>query len=140
MPELAKFPAPVARSVALKVPQVRVLMVLLPDGDEPPLGTIHRFHLAEMAGFIPTTGTINRVLNGIVTQNCTSGAAHPGLLALGLVEKVVVDLDGMASDSYRITRAGIKAVREWLLVNKVPPKRDEKSCVNRRYVDDATSD
>lgn len=137
MPELRSFP-PKPTTHTLKVPQARVLAVLCPDeGDDPPLGTVPRFTLAAAAGFIPTTGTINRVLNGIVTLNCTTGAPHPGLLTLGLIEKVVLDLDGQTTDSYRITRAGIKAIRAWLAVNKLPPKRDEKSSINTRYVDDS---
>lgn len=135
MPELRSFPPTTAPT--LKVPQARVLAVLCPDvGDDPPLGTVPRFELAAAAGFVPTTGTINRVLNGIQSLNSTSGAPHPGLLSLGLVEKVIIDLDGQSSDSYRITRAGIRAIRAWLLHNQLPPKRDEKSCVNTRYAND----
>lgn len=134
MPELSKLPAnPVAPTFVLKVPQVRVLVALLPDeGDDPPLGTVPRFELAIAAGITPTTGTINRALNGI-PKGSSSGDAHDGLLAMGLVEKVVLDLDGRMEDSYRITRAGIAAAREWLKHNRLPPTRDAASCTNARY-------
>lgn len=135
MPTLNTFPT--KPTSQLKVPQVRVLVALMPDeGDEPPPGTMPRQLLAKTAGFIPTTGTINRVLHGIQNKNSTSGAAHPGLLELGLMEKVDIDLDGRTVDTYRITRAGIVAVRDWLSHNELPPKRDEESSTNLRYADD----
>jgi hypothetical protein len=128
MPELAKVPPP------LKVPQARVLAALCPEAgvDDPPLGTVPRAALAEAAGILPTTGTINRVLNGI-PDGSSSGASHPGLVETGLIERVELDLDGRATDSYRITRAGIAAVRAWLATNELPPLRDAESCTNRRY-------
>lgn len=121
----------------LKIPQARVLAVLCPDtGDAPPLGTIPRAVLAEAAGFVPTSGTMSKVLNGIQNPNSSTGKQQDGLLQYGYIEKVYVELDGATADSYRITRAGIRAIRAWLAVNQLPAKRDEALCTNQRYAGD----
>lgn len=119
----------------LNVPQVRVLVALLPDDDsnEPPLGTMPRALLAEAAGFVPTSGTMSKVLNGIQNPNSSTGKKHDGLMQFKFIEKVMVDLDGISVDSYRITRSGIEAVRSWLKENTLPEKRDEVLSTNKRY-------
>lgn len=119
----------------LNVPQVRVLVALLPDdgSNEPPLGTMPRALLAESAGFVPTSGTMSKVLNGIQNPNSSTGKKHDGLLQFKYIEKVMVDLDGIAVDSYRITREGIAAARSWLSQNTLPEKRDETLSTNKRY-------
>lgn len=126
--------------IILKVPQVRVLVALLPEGDEPPLGTLPRAKLAEAAGFVPTSGTMSKVLNGIQNPNSSTGKQQDGLMQYGYIQKVDVDLDGQTADSYRITKTGIAAVRAWLAINQLPPKRDEKLCTNQRYAGDDLSD
>lgn len=140
MPKFVTDFVPTAKHTpTLKVPQARVLAVLCPDeGDDPPLGTVGRNTLLSAAGFLPTSGMVNRVLGGI-GKGSSSGTPHPGLLALGLVEQVTLDLDGRTLLSYRITRAGIVAIRNWLTTNKLPPKRDEKACTNQRYVNDSAN-
>ena len=136
MPTLNTFPTAKPQS-QLKVPQVRVLVALMPDeGDEPPPGTISRRNLAIAAGPIPTSGTMSKVLNGIQNPESSTGKQCDGLFQYGYIERVDVDLDGQVVDSYRITRAGLAAVREWLANNTLPPKRDEKMSTNRRYTSD----
>ena len=126
MPELYTPPA-------LKLPQARVLAVLVPDvGDDPPLGTVPRAALAEAAGFIPTSGTMSKVLNGIQNPESSTGKQQDGLLQYGYIERVTIDLDGMTTDAYRITRSGIRAIRLWLASNELPAKRDEALCTNRK--------
>ena len=117
----------------LNVPQVRVLVALLPEDDEPPLGTMPRAVLAAAAGFVPTSGTMSKVLNGIQNPNSSTGKQHDGLMQFKYIEKVMVDLDGIAVDSYRITRSGIEAVHSWLKENTLPEKRDEVLSTNKRY-------
>lgn len=122
-------------SLTLKIPQARVLQALLPinpkvDQDDWPL--YNRVVLAEYAGFNPTTGTINRVLNGIPAGS-SSGAPHPGLITRGLMVVIAVQSDGVSQDHYRITPLGVEAIRAFLATNTIPDTRDKASCTNDRY-------
>lgn len=130
-------PRVVKPSLTLKIPQARVLKALLPinpkaDHHDWPL--YNRVTLAEYAGFNPTTGTINRVLNG-VPEGSSSGASHPGLLERGLLTSLSVNSDGVAQAHYRITPLGIEAIIVFLATNTIPDTRDKTSCVNDRYQD-----
>lgn len=51
------------------------------------------------AGYSPTN-SLNRLLNG----------GQRGLLQLGLIEAVVLDVDGVSEVNYRITRKGIECL------------------------------
>lgn len=122
----------------LRIPQARVLKALAPPDGQPEWAwpTLPRFELAEAAGFVPTTGTINRVLNG-VPPGSSSGASHPGLLELGLIKKTALVLDGgIVEANYQITAAGIAALKRFLAKHKgvVPKARTKESCINSRYV------
>ncbi len=109
----------------IKLPQARVLSVLLPEhGDNPPVGTIPRAVLAAEAGFVPTSGTMSKVLR---SKDGT------GLLQTGLVDLVQLDLDGVTADAYRITRKGIQVMRDWLRHNELPPLKDATLCTNDRF-------
>lgn len=124
--------------LALKIPQARVLKALLPinpkaDQEDWPL--YNRVVLAEYSGFNPTTGTINRVLNG-VPPGSSSGAAHPGLLDRKLMIMIPVNSDGVAQAHYRITPFGIDAIVAFLATNVMPDTRDKASCTNDRYAVD----
>lgn len=86
-------------------PQVRTLAALMPahPGDPPsewPLYT--RAALRIRCGLSPTN-SMNRILHGVRD----GPAAHPGLIQLGLVEEVRLDVDGTAEYDYRITQEGI---------------------------------
>ena len=126
---------PVAKR-RLRTPQARVMAALVskyPDdpADEWPLLT--RPRLAVRAGYTAISGTVTRALNGI-RAGSSSGDPHPGLLALGYVEEVPVDVDGVTETNYRATAAGVRAYWAYLASGgKLPPVRDAAVCTNDRY-------
>ena len=131
-------PRDIKPSLDLKIPQARVLKALLPTN--PKLDPIdwplyNRVTLAEYAGFNPTTGTINRVLNG-VPEGSSSGAPHKGLLERGLMQVIHIDSDGISQAHYRITPLGVEAIVAYLAFNVIPGTRDKASCTNGRYIVD----
>lgn len=117
-------------AIELRIPQVRTLAVLA--GEEGVL--LSREKLAERAGFSVISGTITRVLNGI-RRGSSSGEAHAGLLELGLVERIDLEVEeGLIETSYRITGKGERAYREWIARNGQPGEgRDKKASINKRY-------
>lgn len=112
----------------LRTPQVRVLQALvdaLLDGRE----SLSRKDLNEQAGFTGVSGTLTRVLNGL-REGSSSGAAHPGLIALGLVDAVRVDVSGRIEMVYRITENGLAEFEG----ARVPASmRDRAASTNHRY-------
>ena len=116
----------------LKLPQARVLNALMAcdDGANPVLS---RMQLAENAGFVPTSGTINGALHGIADGSST-GKPHMGLIDLGYVSRLPLDVDGAVEIHYQITSLGIEALEKYLSDGgKLPPVRDKAASVNRRY-------
>jgi hypothetical protein len=122
----------------LRVPQARVLRALVPadhDSDPSDWPLLTRALLGQRAGFTEKSGSVTRALNGI-RAGSSSGDAHAGLVALGYVETVDIDLDGVVEVSYRATRAGVAAYLAFLASGgELPPVRDAASATNRRYVD-----
>lgn len=121
----------------MRVPQARVLKALVPAyPEDPPFEwpLVTRAMLGVRAGYTVISGTVTRALNGI-QPGSSSGDPHLGLLALGLVEVIVLDIEGVSEDNYRITAAGIRAFREYTAANgdKLPPLKDAASCTNDRY-------
>lgn len=120
----------------LRIPQARVLRALLPaDPSDPPSEwpLLNRAGLGVGAGCTPTSGTITRALNGI-REGSSSGDAHPGLLALGLVEEVAIDIEGRTEVNYRATLAGVAAYQAFVAQGgKLPPVKDAAHCTNDRY-------
>jgi hypothetical protein len=132
----------------LRVPQARVLRALMPAyPSDPPIEwpVVTRGQLNVRAGYSTAYGcssAINRALHGIPAGS-SSGAPHPGLLGLGLVEKIVFDAAWYGPDSwdggpaetvYRITAAGIRAYQAYLAHGgKLPPVKDAATCTNGRY-------
>jgi hypothetical protein len=122
----------------LRVPQARVLRVLMPADPsdhwiEWPVLT--RAQLAVRAGYTGTSGSITRVLNGIHECNRTSGDPHPGLLARGLIEEEPLDICGLIEMNYRITPAGIREYQAWVAAGgRLPAVKDAALCVNDRYL------
>lgn len=114
----------------LKIPQVRVLQCFTSGR---PLLT--RAKLAERAGFSELSGTVTRVLNGL-REGSSSGAAHPGLVALGYLERVELEVEeGVTETCYRITDAGARALVAWEAARGGKPAtmRDKTSSINHRY-------
>lgn len=109
----------------LRVPQVRVLRALARGA------VLSRPALGERAGYTAISGTITRALNGL-REGSSSGPAHPGLLAMGYIEEIVVPLDGGVTElCYRITPAGREALE--VLDGEPPDLRPREACINKRY-------
>lgn len=110
----------------LRIPQVRVLTALAGGG------LLNRPSLGEAAGYTAISGTITRALAGL-REGSSSGPAHPGLLELGYIEEINIELDGGVHElCYRITPAG-KAALAALGKVDLTQTRDKASCVNDRY-------
>lgn len=129
MPKLIK-----RETVRIPVPQLRVLAALVGDDPEGPVPLLTRAAMCERAGFSPISGTVTRVLRGLA-QDCKSGPAHPGIIELGYVSEVLLDVDGKTETSYQITDAGRAALARQLaeLGDAFPALRDKASSINRRY-------
>lgn len=120
--------------VALRVPQARLLQALVPKDPtsywtEWPL--LSRAALGVRAGYTAVSGTVNRALRGIA-RTCSTGEAHLGLLGLGLVVEVEVDVDGLRELGYRATPLGVEAYRAYLAQRggALPGHRDKAISVN----------
>lgn len=129
---------PVSRhDLTLRTPQARVLAAVipadlsLPQFDWP---VVTRARLSVKAGYTAISGTVTRALNGI-RPGCKSGPPHPGLLVRGMIEEVVLEIEGVEEVNYRITPLGIRAYTAYLEQNggSIPQGREKSSYVNDRY-------
>lgn len=111
----------------LRVPQARVLNALLRLGKG---AALTRTDLAKLAGFISTSGTINRVLHGI-SDGSSSGVPHVGLLELGYVARIAIK--GTRQMKYQITDLGIEAITRYLTTRTLPTARYKGWSINDRY-------
>lgn len=94
-----------------------------------------RAQLNKRAGFTPISGTTTRALNGI-REGSSSGKPHLGLIGLGLVKCSEVQSETGTEQVYRITAAGIRAVRAYIEERgRMPNRKDAESCVNHRYAE-----
>lgn len=122
----------------LKIPQARVLYALMPIYPDDPPGEwplITRNELCHRAGFTTLSGTVTRVLNGIRPGNKTTGKPHPGLIERGLMECVIVEVEGVKEKNYKITRTGIKAMQEFMIAGRTLPNvRPRGICINDRFI------
>lgn len=117
----------------LRVPQARCLKALYPN-DKGVRPALSRAKLAQRAGFTPVSGTVTRALSG-VREGSSSGDAHKGLLDLGYVKRLELDIDGGKETAYQITAAGIKAYeRHIAATGRLPKHRDKDISTNHRYV------
>ena len=126
-------------TVKLRTPQARVLAALQPDDPTDSLWhwpTVTRAQLGIRAGYTAISGTVTRALNGI-REGSSSGDPHLGLLALGYVEEVILDIEGTKEVNYRATQAGVRAYKAYMSTNegKLPQLRDATTCTNDRYKD-----
>jgi hypothetical protein len=113
----------------LRLPQIRVLQVLA----ECPQAFRTVARIAERAGISPKSATTGQALRG-VRPGSKYVKPRPGLVDLGLVERVVLDIDGLEEIDYRITPAGLAAMAEIEQSGRpIPPLRDKSLCVNQRY-------
>lgn len=128
-------PAP----TGLRLPQARVLRALVPAYPDDPPGEwpiYTRAVLAMRAGYTALSGSVTRALNGI-HPGSSSGDPHLGLLALGLVEMIEIDVEGTLETNYRATHAGIHAYQRFIADGgTLPPVKDAAICTNSRYTKD----
>lgn len=121
----------------LRIPQARLLRALMPDDPSSPSidwPMLNRAGLGVTAGYTPISGSVSRALAGIHEGNKTSGDPHPGLLPLGYVEEIVLDIEGLRETNYRITEAGVRAFQRYVAEGgKLPPLKPVTMCVNHRY-------
>lgn len=124
------------RPPALRLPQARVLRALLPnDHNDPPSEwpLLTKTALGIRAGYSAISGSVTRALNGI-KEGSSSGDPHKGLLDMKLCEVVVINVEGLQEDNYRITREGIRALFQFILDGgKLPPVREPSVHTNHRY-------
>jgi hypothetical protein len=86
--------------------------------------------LGVRAGYTAISGTVTRALNGI-REGSSSGDPHPGLLALGYVEEVVLDVEGLKEVNYQATAAGVKSYLAHLAAaGGLPEVRDALASTN----------
>lgn len=126
-------------AVRLRTPQARVLAALIPPYPDDPVSEwplVTRARLAVRAGYTAISGTVTRAINGI-RAGSSSGDPHSGLLALGLVEEVVLDIEGTKEVNYRATAAGVRAYKAHIEREggALPQLRDASVCTNDRYRD-----
>jgi hypothetical protein len=116
----------------LRIPQARVLQVLLPRPEQHPTEwpLLSRKVIARRMGCSMKSGSVTRALNGQLSGK--SGPPQVGLIAQGYVEVVEVDVDGVAEVNYRITPAGVAAYQAFLAAGKKIPS-PRKGTVNNRY-------
>lgn len=122
--------------VQLRTPQARVLQALMPiDLTEPPheWPILRRGEMAVRAGYTAISGTITRVLNGIKAGS-SSGDPHQGLLELGYIDIIKIDVDGISEVYYRINPVGASVYINYTAINRqLPPLKDRTACTNIRY-------
>ena len=113
----------------LRVPQIRALLVLRGEGRGIPLA-LSRAKLQERCGFTPTSGTVTRVMRGL-PGGTSSGPACPGLIELGLVRVLNLEVDGVTEQCYQITPMGQGVID--CHTGDLPPLRSVNGSTNSRY-------
>lgn len=121
----------------LRVPQLRVLRALFPQELPCPKcdwPLVSRAQLGVMAGYTAISGSITRALNGI-RAGSSSGDPQTGLIEQQMVEIIVVDIDGVSENNYRITTKGIEAYQKFISSGgRIPKVKDAFTCTNDRYI------
>ncbi len=129
----------------LRVPQARILQALLPVSEDDcveewPL--LVRAVMARRAGYSPISGSVTRALMGVKegSSSMKSGKGMKGLMALGLIETVELDIMGVKETNYRITPLGVKAYEQFVRSGaKIKPVSGDASAhTNKRYVKSET--
>lgn len=131
---------------ALRTLQARVIAPLIPrDPSTPPIcwPVVNRAQLAARAGFTAISGSITRALNGVRPGSTSDarrdadgnivelGKGHPGLLAMGLVVEIPLDIEGVVEVNYRATLDGVRAYRAYIAQHgELPPPRDRETSTN----------
>ena len=110
--------------VKIRLPQIRALQALK-SGE-----LMTQVKICRACGFSEKSGTIRSIING-VPEGSSSGPARPGLVTLGLVDRVELDIEGVLEVVYRITDRGLARLEQE--DRQLPPLRDKDISTNRRY-------
>lgn len=126
-----------------RLPQVRVLLALLPRNPEYPVSEwpiLTHAALNRRCGYSPISTGVTRPMRGIRVGSSSlgkNGTAYPGLIELGYVEVVKLNIDGVVEDNYRITREGIAALGRYVMTGGKMPQDigelDSSVHINKRY-------
>lgn len=95
-----------AEKQSLRTSQLRVLAALRPSDPTLPVSEWPLFTRTTMrvvCGMSPTN-SMNRLLHGVKEGD----GSHLGLVGLGLIEAVELNIDGVIEYNYRITPRGVK--------------------------------
>ena len=115
-------------NIKLRTPEARVLAELLNGA------CLTRTKLNQRIGFSELSGTVNFALNGMKIGP-SSSKHYPGLLALKLVTRTELDIDGLKEWVYEITPLGREALQSYLdkRGGEMPPMRSKEDSTNSRY-------
>lgn len=105
--------------------QLRILKVLADSG-----GILTRLKIQKRVGFSTLSATVTNTMNGVAVGSTHCKRGKVGLLALGLVEKIQVEVVGVLEEGYRITPLGKQALEECGGGNDLPPLKDRTLCTN----------
>ena len=128
----------------LRVPQARVLRVLMPADPSDhwidwPVWTRTYLSLRRVQNWREAPANQRQSyprLNGIGPDNTTSGVPTLASWRCRLVEAITLYIEGRAETNYRITAAGIRAYQAYLARGgKLPPVKDATTCTNARYAE-----
>lgn len=122
--------------VRLRTMQARVLSALIPSTPEMPVESwpvLCKAQLGIRAGYTAISGSITRALNGI-PPGSSSGEPHLGLLDLGLVISIILDIDGLEEVNYRTTPAGVAAYQTHIAERgELAKRKSVTASTNQRY-------
>ncbi len=123
--------------VKLNLPQVRILKLLIPFSLIDPVSEwpiFNRSAIQQLIGSTPKSGLVTTAIIGR-GQRGGKGGNSVGLLSLGYIESIEFSIEGTKEISYRITKEGISALKNFFDTGgKLPVKKDSSINVNRRYV------
>ena len=114
----------------LRIPQIRVLIALKGTDENGIVKALSRIKICEECGFTLTSGTVTRVMRGL-PGGTSSGPAFLGLLELGLVNVVLIDVDGITEQCYQITLLGRRVIECYS--ENLPAMRSREASTNDRY-------
>lgn len=105
---------PIRAGQPLRTPQARILKALQPAYPNDPVSEwplVTRTTMRTKCGMSPTN-SMNRILHGVKDGK----SKHLGLIEMGLVEAIKLDIDGVVEYNYRITQKGMECLSRQVAV------------------------
>lgn len=106
--------------------QIRVLRALAAEEGK----ALSRPDLCKAIGWNEKSGTLNKALRG-VPPTVKTDRPYPGLLGMGLVVKLELDVDGFKEVMYKLTDEGVEEEKQHQ--GELKPMRDKGISTNNRY-------